>query len=589
MQLGLLFASAVIHAISWLDERYWVCAWIGLALLFCCLRGKSTLSASARAFGFGCVMLSVSFYWATDTLTYTLACESDDWLPYFAFAMLVLWEAVPFACLGYVYMQGDRGNIPLWWTPLFWVLVECFWPRVFPWCFAHSQTGFLSFVQAAELGGAALVSAIFVAGCVGVSQLVASEKNSFQAEVMVTAVVLCALFGFVRKSTIENELAAKNRSPLKVGVVQIDPSYMESTAKMRREIDAWQGAVDLVVLPESTLGTYSTKVTRLDQMTQDIEFARAPYIKVEPLGGIKSDVLVGGKTFEPDSDEEGPYFQTAFILGPHGNVLARYYKRYLLPIGEFAPFERMFPVFHDWVQLDQYLEAGKSATPVTLTSGAKVGVLVCYEDTVPAAARTSVAEGAELLVCIINGSAFESSTALDQHRRLAQLRSVENRRAFLRCAATGASCYISPTGEIERALPHFTEGSFQVAVQPSSRLTLFTTFGYLFPYACGVCLMVFLALSVFKQRKGNAVGQRTPKLIVLHNLGTRFPLGFGRGGRILGRGAMRLLGLKVGTCAGGEESGGKDHFVTVEVAIAAGEQQVSAIASPRVYELGAGR
>lgn len=486
-------AAAMLHAVSWLDERYFPLAWIGLALLFWSVRGKSTLSAIASSFAFGCIMLATSFHWATNTLAYTLNCEPGDALPYFSFAALVLWESIPFALLGYVFIKGDRGDISLWVTPLFWVLVEVFWPRVFPWYFAHSQTGFTSFLQAAELGGAPLVSCVFVAGCVGISQLISSNKSaSFQAEIMMVIVFLCSTLGFLRKSHVELQIAESHQpNAIQIGVVQIDPSYTESTEKMRREIDKFSQGTDLIVLPESTLGTYSSEIQSLDQITRGIRVARAPFINVEPLQGLRSDLLVGGKSFAPGAAEEGPYQQTAFVIGHDGGIRSRYFKRYLLPIGEYAPLESLFPQFHDWVQLGHYIKAGESAAPVELSSGAKIGVLVCYEDTVADASRTTVAEGAEVLVCIINGSAFESPVALEQHRRLSMLRAVENRRPFLRCAATGASCYISPTGEQLRSLPHFTEGSFQASVARLNRLTIYTQVGYLFPYACAAALVAY--------------------------------------------------------------------------------------------------
>ena len=267
----IVFVAAVLHAISWLNERYFALAWLGLAILFWKIRGKSTVEAITCSFAFGCIALAISFHWAKDTLAYTLACEPGNALPYVAFTALILWESIPFALLGYTYIKGDRGEFPIWAIPLVWVLIEVFWPRVFLWYFAHSQTGFTSFLQAAELGGAAFVSLFFVAGCVGVSQLKARTSSaSLQAEIMVTSAILCAFLGYVRKTYVQAELAESiGRSFLKVGVVQIDPSYVESPVKMRGEIDKNQMHADLIVLPESTLGTYSTSVQQLSEMKQD--------------------------------------------------------------------------------------------------------------------------------------------------------------------------------------------------------------------------------------------------------------------------------------------------------------------------------
>jgi apolipoprotein N-acyltransferase len=498
----LVIAAAFLHAASWLDERYFPFAWIGLALLFFCCRGKSIKLACVDGLLFGCVMLSTSFYWATNTLAFTLACEPTDFTPRIAFVCLIAWESLPFAFLAWIYAKADRGQISLWVVPLSWVLVEAYWPRVFPWVFAHSQTAFTPFVQPAEWGGALLVSAIFVAGCVGVSQLsTAKTRRPYQAEAMVGVAIISTLLGFMRMTSLHTEAyAASAPQSLRIGVVQVDPSFMESTTKMRAQIDSMATPLDLVILPESTLSCYSTKIERLEQIVRDLSIARDPYINVEPLRGLSADLIVGGKSFICTEGEGGPEFQTAFSIGKDGKLLGRYFKRYLLPIGEYVPFEKTFPKLHEWAQLDHYIDAGRDPSPLILSNGAKVGTLVCYEDTVPEAARTTVASGAEVLVCIINGSAFESPVALQQHRRLAQLRSVENRRTFIRCAATGDSCVISATGEMLQSVPLFQDGSLVAQVDRCTTKTLYTRAGYLFPYLCALICTILTGWSTITRR-----------------------------------------------------------------------------------------
>ena len=58
---------------------------------------------------------------------------------------------------------------------------------------------------------------------------------------------------------------------------------------------------------------------------------------------------------------------------------------------------------------------GTDAAPLELPDGTKVGVLVCYEDTVPAAVREEVVLGAELLVGLADLRAFRDPTSLNQH------------------------------------------------------------------------------------------------------------------------------------------------------------------------------
>jgi apolipoprotein N-acyltransferase len=97
-----------------------------------------------------------------------------------------------------------------------------------------------------------------------------------------------------------------------------------------------------------------------------------------------------------------------------------------------------------------------------------------------------VANGANVLVSLINGSAFTARLTLEQHRMLAQLRAVEMRRCLLRCAATGETCVISPVGTITAALPLHVRGALAARPPLMEGRTLATRLGSLFPACCGL-------------------------------------------------------------------------------------------------------
>mgnify|MGYP003927467285 CR=1 FL=1 len=86
---------------------------------------------------------------------------------------------------------------------------------------------------------------------------------------------------------------------------------------------------------------------------------------------------------------------------------------------------------------------------------------MCYEDIVLQYARDSVVAGAEVLVSLINGSAFENPLALEQHFQLALLRALENRRPLIRCAGTGVSAIVDPIGRYGSACPRRPKESWR--------------------------------------------------------------------------------------------------------------------------------
>lgn len=85
------------------------------------------------------------------------------------------------------------------------------------------------------------------------------------------------------------------------------------------------------------------------------------------------------------------------------------------------------------------------------------------------------------------------------------LRAVENRRGMVRCAATGVTCYIAPTGRIEKQLPTGVDGELVAAVPLMTQLTFYTRYGEWFAWLCiAISALVFGGIRV-ANRNSNRV------------------------------------------------------------------------------------
>lgn len=102
------------------------------------------------------------------------------------------------------------------------------------------------------------------------------------------------------------------------------------------------------------------------------------------------------------------------------------------------------------------------------------------------------ASGNDVLVSLINGSSFDSPYTLWQHRMLSQMRALETRRYFIRCAATGETCIISPLGEIESRLPVQQEGTLIGSVKRLTPPTMFVRFPYSATLVASLGLLVLV-------------------------------------------------------------------------------------------------
>jgi apolipoprotein N-acyltransferase len=74
---------------------------------------------------------------------------------------------------------------------------------------------------------------------------------------------------------------------------------------------------------------------------------------------------------------------------------------------------------------------------------------------------------------------------------LAQLRAIECRRYFVRCAATGQTCVISPVGQIESQLPLQTQGVLTAHLALVDGRSVYCRIGDVFPVACGAWLALW--------------------------------------------------------------------------------------------------
>ncbi|ODS33955.1 MAG: apolipoprotein N-acyltransferase [Candidatus Scalindua rubra] len=126
---------------------------------------------------------------------------------------------------------------------------------------------------------------------------------------------------------------------------------------------------------------------------------------------------------------------------------------YLVPFGEFIPFEGYFPFLTHLVPYSVSLSGGKRRTIFELDTKKgdkdfKFGVIICYEDTVAPLVREFRKDGIDFMINITNDAWFCDSSELDQHLSVMVFRAVENRICITRAANSGISSFVAPNGEI---------------------------------------------------------------------------------------------------------------------------------------------
>jgi apolipoprotein N-acyltransferase len=501
-------AIGLLTATPWLAPKLVWCGWLGAA-------GALWLATTAGRWGvlsawaWSLLAICLAFHWAPATLAYSM--KSSDQVGLLVAMVLATWESframLPFWLAGKI-----TKNLATVWAPAaaLTVLVETLIPSVFPWKFGYAQIDWLWTVQAVDVFGPEWSSFMYFAHAGAVLTVICTAQRATDERRHVGSALGyslrtlgCSLVVWLCLANLAYGAGAEaywrqrpaNLPSLRVALVQVDPSFKDSAERMRTLTRPVADQVDLVCWPESSGGSYDFALDRLSDEKRVFALSRDPNRGLRPWENPQTPLLLGAKTYSGHRDRPKVLYQSAILLDKSEQIVGRYHKRDLMPFGEYVPGQNWAPGMNELFTIRDPVARGAEAT-VLPCGEAKLGVMLCYEDMLPETARSLVNNSANLLISLINGSAFESRLTLDQHRRLAQLRAVECRRYFLRCAATGETCLIAPTGEIEARLPLEEPGVLTVKARLIDESTWYCRLGRFFPVACGLAIGLYLAPSL---------------------------------------------------------------------------------------------
>jgi apolipoprotein N-acyltransferase len=461
-------------------------AWIAFVPLLCAIKTKSPRQSFKLGFFTGLAHYVTLLYWIAGVMeTYGRLPVVVCWSILLLLVMyLSLYPAV-FALLA----SQLRGRSPkyLWTAPFLWAGLEYvrgFLLSGFPWeNLGYSQYNWLQLIQISDILGVYGLSALIVAVNTALFELgnAISHKGTISWKpVLAVSVVMTGFISYGHWRIPEVERLAGAAPKRAVALVQgnIDQSkkWVESfqgeTLKRyeRLSLGVLESNPDLVVWPETALPFYFLYDETLTN--QVVELVRTS----------KVCFVLGSPSFRTEG-QGVCYHNSAYLLGPTGDVLGKYDKVHLVPYGEYVPLKRFFPFLGKIVEAVGNFEPGKEGQVLSL-NGQKLGVLICFEVIFAELSRTMVRNGAQLLINITNDAWFGTSSAPYQHLSMIVFRAVETRRAVGRAANTGISAFIDPVGRVLDQTPLFEEAVRTRLLPMMDEKTVYVRYGSFFAIGC---------------------------------------------------------------------------------------------------------
>ena len=458
--------SGILLPLAFAPFDLWWLSVASVAAIFWLWEGRAPKEAAVLGAFYGVGAFSLGTYW----LYISLRQLGGAPIPIVAIMMsaMVLAMACFYAFVGWASSRLSPSPGIYRWVfvlPAIWVLTE--WVRSwiftgFPWLsLGYGFTGTPFSVWAPVMGvfGVSLVCALFA------GLLVCGLRGDQRARlVSISGAVLLSLITLLFQNidwtrSLDRELKV---SLIQAAVPQEEkwrPSRLVPTLEFYRNETLALERQDLVVWPEAAIPALPYEVEWFLEEMNNAMRARG------------TQLFSGILTFDIDT---GEFRNTLMGIG---EFRGEYYKRHLVPFGEYFPV----PDFvSNWLRLmnlpsEDITAGGENQSPL-MVGDIAIAPTVCYE----------VAFGAEqldffpqsgLMINVSNDTWFGDSIAPHQHLQMARMRSIETGRPMLRATNTGVTALIDADGTVLKRIPQFVPGVLSGTIRPRSGATPYVVAG----------------------------------------------------------------------------------------------------------------
>jgi apolipoprotein N-acyltransferase len=509
-------ASGVLMGLTVAPFGAWFLAWITLAPLWVLVvTSAKAKNQSPPALFWGIGFHGVALFWITGI--HPMTWLGVPWLPSLAITLfcwgfisvfggvfVAIWAAVM------VRLNEQKPLLRVLIGTAVWCGLESLWSAGPLWwsSLAYTQSPHnLVIVHLGQLSGPNTVTAAIVAvngliaegwtnrrdaeGAERISS-VSSAPLRFVNKYFVIAtglLITLHLIGFILYS---RPIAQPPEAALKVGIVQgnIPNLLLRSSEGFRRAQENYTSGyltladqgVDAVLTPEGALPIFQRNLMQT-----------ALVAAVKEKGVV---AWIGAFGERGDS-----YTISLFTFNSKGEIVSRYDKSKLVPLGEYIPFEG---ILGGLVQRLSPLEAHQvpgSANQIFDTPFGRAIASICYESAFPEQFRRQAAAGGQFILSSSNDAHYTASMPF-QHHAQDIMRAIETDRWSARATNTGYSAFIDPHGRTLWMSGYNTYETHAETIYRRQTQTLYVRWGdWLTPLLLGLSVLGWFVQRVIKEIK----------------------------------------------------------------------------------------
>ncbi|RME33011.1 MAG: apolipoprotein N-acyltransferase, partial [Gammaproteobacteria bacterium] len=369
----LALGGGLLLPLAFAPFGYWPLALVAMALLFHCWTGVTARRAALRGWLFGLGLFGLGVSWVQVSIHQfglpSLLFSVPVTLLFVAFMALY-----PAACGALAVVFAGRRPPILQWIllmPALWVLTEAArgWLFTgFPWLQLGTSQIDSALAGYSPVGGDALTG--FLCALSGGLLLAGLQRGGERVPVLLLLVLVWGGGGWLRG----HEWTEPAGPPLEVAVVQgavpqaikWAPGQLEPTRRLYLRLSRPHfGRSDLILWPETALPAFEHQIR--------------PFLgALDELAKVSGSDLLLGLAVREEAGRR--YYNGLLSLG---RSPGRYYKRHLVPFGEYLPLKAWLGGVLGFLEIPMSDFSPGSGRPLLRAAGRMLGASICYEDAFP--------------------------------------------------------------------------------------------------------------------------------------------------------------------------------------------------------------